>query len=317
MKKTLLLIATLTATGMATAGPIDFSKVSAQSNWVVHADMEALRKSKVGAFIISKAKENPESAKGINMLKVVFGLDVDAIKHIAAFGRGEPNKAIFTAKGGFDTERLQSMLELNESYSAKKHGDTVIHLVDQNTAEQKAIAFTAKDELVGSNTTGFTQHQVDVINGKSPSLENTGIYQAITTALPHPILVGAANVKGVAEFSKPVKGPEAVIIQKTNAIGLAVSESNGMLMAVVLLEAYDEETAVHVENIARGFTSLLALGGDIEPELAELLSKTKTKVARKGRTVSIKVGIDVEVVTELIAREMAKQQDNSEAPKEF
>lgn len=81
-----------------------------------------------------------------------------------------------------------------------------------------------------------------------------------------------------------------------------------MLVAIVLLEAADDETAAHVENIARGFTSLLALGSDIDPDLAELLSKTKTKVSREGKTVSVKLGIEVKVAKEIIGQGMAKKQ---------
>ena len=294
------------------AEPIDFSKISSQANWLIHADVKALKKSQLGAFIISQAKANPETAKKINMLKVVFGLDVEAIEHIAISGRGEANKGIFTAKGGFDTERLQAMLVLNETYVAKKHGDTEIHLIDQDTPEPKAIAFTGNNELVASNLTKFTEHGIDVIKGKAPSLENTGIYQAITSVFPRPILLGAANVKGIAEFNKPVHGPEALLFQKTNAIGVAVFESGGMLMTVTLLQAYDEETAGHVENVARGFTSLLALGSDLDPGLAQLLAKTKTKVSRKGDVVSIELGIEVDAVKEVIASQMTKNKTKEE-----
>jgi len=313
MKKSFILaMAALGTVPSIQAEPIDFSKISAQANWVLPAAVEALNKSGTGSFIISKLKENPEAAKGIAMLNVVFGLDVDAIEHVAIFGRGEANKGILTAKGGFDAERLEAMLAANASYVAKKHGDTVIHLIDQGTAHPKAIAFTGKDEMVASNVTKFTEHGIEVINGKEASLQKKGIYHAITNALPHPMLVGAMNVKGVAEFNKRVQGPEAVLIQKTDAIGIAVSETGGMIMVATLLQAYDEETAVHVENVARGLTSLLALGSDIDPDLAALLSRTKTKVSRKGKIISIELGIEVDTVKEVIASEMAKNKITKE-----
>ncbi len=308
MKKiSLLVMAALGATGTVHAAKLDYSKVSAQANWLAHADFDALRKSTVGAFIIAKLKEDPEAAKGIASLKAFFGLDVDALSSFTASGRGEPKKGILSLKGGFDAERLQAMVELNESYSAQKHGGTVIHLIDKHTGDPKALAFTAKDEVVGSTSAGYTKHGLDVANGKAPSLEPKGIHKALVNVLPHPVLTVTADVKGVAELNKPQGGPEAVIIQKTDAIGLVVGETGGMLMAVAVLEAADEETAVHVENIARGFTSLLALGGDIDPELAELLAKTKTSVARAGSTVQVKLGIDTKVVKEQIAKEMAKK----------
>ncbi|MFP6901506.1 MAG: hypothetical protein VCA36_11220 [Opitutales bacterium] len=313
MKKTILLaMAALGATGLSRAAPIDFSKVSAESNWVAHADFEALRKSVVGSFIITKAKEDPKTAKGITAMKAFFGFDLDALSNFTAYGRGEPNKAIFTAKGGFDSARLQAMLELNESYVAKMHGDTVIHLIDQDKDDPKAIAFTAKDELLGTPSASFTKHALDVAHGKEPSLKPKAIHKALSNLMPHPVLMAAVDVKGVAEFNKVSEGPEAVIIQKARAIGLVVGETGGMLIAIALLEAADEETATHVENIARGFTSLLALGSDIDPGLAELLAKTKTKVSREGNTVSVKLGIEVEVAKAIISQGIAKKQASSE-----
>jgi hypothetical protein len=303
----LLAMAALVATVTSHATPIDFSKVSAQSNWVAHADLDALRKSVVGSFLLAKIKDDPEAAKGIAMLQAVFGLDVDAISSFTAYGRGEADKGIISVKGGFDAQRLLPMLELNETYVAKKHGDTVIHLIDQKKGDPKAVAFTAKDELLASSTSSYTEHGLDVINRKKPSLKPHGIHKTLAGAFSHPVLTVAIDVKGVAEFNKPPKGPEAVIIQKTDALGLALGESNGMLMTAIILEAADEATAKHVENIARGFTSLLALGADIEPELAELLAQTKTQVSRKGQIVSVKLGIDIKTVKETINKEMNKK----------
>ena len=89
-----------------------------------------------------------------------------------------------------------------------------------------------------------------------------------------------------------------------------VGEQGDMLMASAVLQTADEATAKHVENIARGFTSLLALGADMEPELAELMAKTKTKVSRKGQIVSVKLGIDIKTVKETITKEMDKKRAN-------
>ncbi len=309
MKKSILLAMTaLGAAGTVHAAKIDFSKISAQANWVAHADFDALRKSEAGAFIIAQAKKTPETAKGITTLKAIFGIDLDALSHFTAYGRGEPNKGIFSLKGGFDAERLQAMVELNESYSAQKHSGTVVHLFDKHKDDPKAVAFTAKDEILGSPSTGYTKHGLDVTSGKAPSLEPKGIHKSLSGLIPYPILLASVDVKGVAEFNKVAEGPEAVIIQKANSIGLVVGESDGMLMAGALLETADEETATHVENIARGFTSLLALGSDVEPQLAELLAKTRTSVSRKGRLVIVKLGIQNEIVKETIAREMKKKQ---------
>lgn len=315
MKNTFLLaMAFLGLVGTVHAKPIDFSKVSAESNWVIHADLEALRKSEVGSFIIAKAKQDPEIAKGINSLKVIFGLDIDALSSLTAYGRGEPKKGIISAQGGIDAERLQALVALNQSYSSEKHGDTVIHIFDKHTGDAKAAAFTAKDALMLSPSAGFTKHGLDVASGKAPALEPKGIYQVVSSALPRPILMAAVNIKGIAEFIKAADGPEAAIIQKANAIGLVVGETGDKLMAAVILEASDEETASHVENVVRGFTSLLSLGADMEPDLAELLAKTKTSVTRDGRIVSVKLGIDNDIVKGTIAREMAKKQANQARP---
>ena len=221
MKKSILLAMTaLGAAGTVHAAKIDFSKISAQANWVAHADFDALRTSEVGAFIIAQAKKTPEAAKGIATLKAIFGIDLDALSHFTAYGRGEPNKGIFSLKGGFDAERLQAMIELNESYSAQKHSGTVIHLFDKHQDDPKAVAFTAKDEIVGSPSSGHTKHGLDVTAGKAPSLEPKGIHKSLSGLIPYPIVLASVDVKGVAEFNKVAEGPEAVIIQKANSIGL-------------------------------------------------------------------------------------------------
>jgi hypothetical protein len=95
-----------------------------------------------------------------------------------------------------------------------------------------------------------------------------------------------------------------------------MGESGNSMRMAMALRASDEETAVHLENVMRGASSMLALGADvgIDPQLDEILPKMKTSVTRKKRNVGLMVEIDTALVLAKITEEMEKKISKKENP---
>ena len=97
------------------------------------------------------------------------------------------------------------------------------------------------------------------------------------------------------------------MLKKASAIGLAVGEVDGEVRIAAVMKAADEATAGHLENVLRGAASLMTLGADLDPKVAELATAIKTHVSREGSHVRIYLGVSADLVKEAMAKEIAKK----------
>ena len=94
------------------------------------------------------------------------------------------------------------------------------------------------------------------------------------------------------------------MVKKVSAAGMAMGETAGELKVVAIVKTDNEETAIQLENMARGMMAMVGLGKESKPFLAEILESQK--VVRKGNDVRMEVGLAIETIKELIEREMEK-----------
>ena len=291
------------ATGAAQLhpAPLDLGKVSAKSNFVAHLDFEAARDTSIGKFLLAEIKKDPTVERQLAGVKAAFGLDLEGLGQLTVYGRGEKDKGIAVASGGFNVQQLEGFLSLSDNLETSKYKGGTIYATNDGAA-----AIVGKDTVVAGSGVDFVKHGLDVLAGSQTSLGENRILEELAKAVPSPVASATANLLGIAEFS-PVSGPEAAILKKADLIGLSIGEAEGQVRAAAVLQAADEETAKHLENVLRGLTSLISLGADLDPEIAELAAKVKTYVGRDGRFVRAYLGISAELVMEKLAEEIAKK----------
>ena len=289
------------AGGHLNAASLDLGKVSAQSNWVVHLDFEGLLKTEVGKFLLAEIKKDPKAQRQLAGIKAAFGVDIEGLGNLTAFGRGENDKGIAIASGGFNAKQLEGFVALNENFKSSNYNGKTIYAEDK-----KAFAIVNENTVVAGPGNEFVKHGLDVLAGKQASMKANGLLNELAKAIPYPVAVGIADLKGIAEFNPPKKAPEAAILKKANALGLAIGEVDGQVRVAAVLKAADETTAGHLENVLRGGASLLVLGADLDPNVAELASTVKTHVARDGSHVRVYLGVSANLVKKQLAEEMAK-----------
>ena len=109
------------AGGHLNAASLDLGKVSAQSNWVVHLDFEGLLKTEVGKFLLAEIKKDPKAQRQLAGIKAAFGVDIEGLGNLTAFGRGENDKGIAIASGGFNAKQLEGFVALNENVKSSNY----------------------------------------------------------------------------------------------------------------------------------------------------------------------------------------------------
>ncbi len=288
--------------GHLSAGPLELGKVSAQANWMVHVDFESLLKTDVGQFLLAEIKKQPNARRQLAGIKAAFGVDIDGLGNLTAYGRGENEKGIAIASGGFNAKQLEGFIALNEEIEASNHAGKTIY-----SENEKAFAIIGEDTIVAGTGADYVKHGIDVMDGKEPSREADKILNELAKAIPYPVAQGIADLKGIMKFNPPMKAPEAAMLKKASAIGLSVGEVDGEVRVAAVMKTADESTAGHLENVLRGAASLMTLGSDLDPKVAELASAIKTHVSREGSHVRIYLGVSADLVKEEMAKEMAKK----------
>lgn len=290
------------------AAALDLGKVSAKSNFVAHLDFEAARQTSIGKFLLAEIKKDPKVERQLAGVKAAFGLDLEGLGQITVYGRGEKDKGIAVASGGFNVQQLEGFLSLSDKVETSKHEGVTIYATGDGAA-----AIVGKDTVVAGSGADYVKHGLDVLSGSQPSLGENRLLEELAKAVPSPVASATANLRGIAEFN-PVKGPEAAILKKADLLGLSIGETEGQVRGAAVLRAADEETAQHLENVLRGLTSLISLGADLDPKVAELAKQVKTYVGRDGRFVRAYIGISAELVTQKLAEEIAKKKARRAQP---
>ena len=121
--------------------------------------------------------------------------------------------------------------------------------------------------------------------------------------------VRVPEVLAIMREGKPISAPEAAIMKKADLMGFALSEKGSTMRMVMAVQAENEETAEHLENVLRGGSSLLALGAgmDIDPDLNEILPFVQTAVSREKRIVGLELTMESAFLIEKMMAEIQKK----------
>lgn len=125
MKKLLILLSTLliAVTETSFGNQPDMEKIPQNANWVAHVNFETFRSSEVGSFVLKEILKLPQMKQKLDGLKIGFGVDIDQLGFVTAYGSGAKNEGVIFAKGGFNTKQLEGFASLNEKVEIKSIQD--------------------------------------------------------------------------------------------------------------------------------------------------------------------------------------------------
>jgi hypothetical protein len=288
--------------GHLSAAPLELDNVSAQANWMIHVDFEGLLKTDVGQFVLAEIKKQPNAQRQLAGIKAAFGVDIEGLGNLTAFGRGDNERGIAIVSGGFNAKQLEGFVALNEKIESSTYAGKTIY-----AENRKAFVIIDEDTIVAGTGKDYVKHGIDVIAGKQPSRDASKLLNELAKAIPYPVAQGIADLSEIMKFNPPKKALEAAMLKKASAIGLAIGEVDGEVRVAAVMKAADEATAGHLENVLRGAASLITLGTDLDPKVAELATAIKTHVSREGSHVRIYLGVSASLVKEAMVKEMAKK----------
>jgi len=287
------------------ASPPNFKQVSKQANWVAHIDFQSILKSKIGSHVFSEIKKDPNVAQQIAGFKAALGIDIENLGSATAYGSGKEDEAVVLAKGGINSSQIEGFASLNENVQVQKKGNRTLY-----SFKKGALCKLGPDSVIMGSNMKLLGHGLDVLSGKSPAQSEKRMTSLLTEMVDKPMALMTMHLTKVkAEQERSMTVPQAALLRKGDLMGFALGESGQSMRMAMVMQAENEETAVHLENVLRGASSLMALGTDIQiqPELDEILPKMKSSVSRSKKNVGMMIEIETDLLLEKISEEMQRR----------
>jgi hypothetical protein len=318
MKKLLILLSTLliAVTETSFGNQPDMEKIPQNANWVAHVNFETFRSSEVGSFVLKEILKLPQMKQKLNGLKIGFGVDIDQLGFVTAYGSGAKNEGVIFAKGGFNTKQLEGFASLNEKVEIKT-------VKGQKIYSSPKVAFSplGPDSMIAATKEELHKAGLNARLGNNKKQKNNPILDRLNELVKKPIATITAQIPKVRKMEKPLKSispTEQAIMEKLDWAGLSLGESGASIQIACVMNTEDIKTAEHMENILRGVSSLLSLSTEIEPlfqndpKLNKIMHHIKTSVSRKSRIVGMELEMDTAFLFEMIEQEMAKKRKGKE-----
>ena len=313
MKKLLPLLSILLVPimGLASQKQIGQEKIPPSANWIAHLDFEAFRTSKIGALVLEEIRKFPQMKQKLTGLRNAFGVNVDQLGFMTAYGSGKKNEGVVYANAGFNTKQLEGFASLNEKIEIKTVKGQKIY-----SAPKGAFSPLGPDSMMAATNEELLKAGLNARLGSNKKKKNNPILDRLNELVKKPIATITAQIPEVRKMEKPgksISATEQAIMEKLDWAGLALGESEASIQITCVMNTENIETAEHMENILRGVSSLLSMSTEIEPlfqndpKLNKIIPHIKTSVSRKNQIVGMQLEIDTSVMVKIIEEEMAKK----------
>lgn len=307
MKKLLMVIVTsvLVVEGSVLAGPLVIEQVSGSASWVVHANQQQFRKTKIGQLIRTEMVNLGIEENLTNFATIFSFHPLDDVRDVTLYGTGnDREKAVVLIDGFFDKEKILSLLRMNPEYKDTKYGKIVLHQwIDENQKDpnnKMMYGCFYKDNLVIMSA-GFdaVKLAVDVLNGSAKNAAGSMFNQPALDAKGAFIQAAGKRVGEMLE-------QDAAAFRQADQIGLAIGEVEGKFYIDCRLTAKSEEAANAITQMLEGILAFISMPNQEQQILAELAKKIKINCEVK--TVKVRFESEPEVVVQFLKEEWQKNQ---------
>jgi len=284
----------------ALASPLQNQQVAADAKWLVHVDVDKLRSTTVGAYVIKQVLQTK-----LESLKSQFDLDVDLnkISSLTAYGNGYQTKPDFNGVVLINTD-LDLQKALDAAIEKISQGSSNTPAAIQKTQEGKVTTYSMKDNLVASFQPGkpvivgksldSVQKARDVLSGASANLASTKTFSEFPASQKAYFFLAAADIsKLTGEFSgRPgeddAANPKAKILKLAEGGRVVLGENADQLFLEVSLKARTAELVTQMQQVIQGMIALASLSQPDNQDLQQLAQSAK--VSTDGNIVSLKLG---------------------------
>lgn len=286
MKALFAALATVLGVGtLAQAEPLELGQVSADANWLVHVDFDALRAAKTAQSIHQKWLNSDPVKQRLKAIRQTIGMDpLEDFRSVTFYGsRLTRLKGVVIVRAKLDRQRLLDLLSLEPSHQVSSYGSHELHTWIQHkaVAKQQTVAgsFHGSETLVLGQDPAEVKTALDVLDGKAPKLAGSDSLLA-EDAPPGTVL--QVRAIGLAEADLDVRSP---LLRQSDLLSLVVGEYEGEVFARARLVAKTAKAADQIRAVVDGFLAVASLGANEDENLRQVLDAMK--VTKEEKTVTV------------------------------
>jgi len=284
--------------------PLSLEQVADDANWLMHMDFDSARASQIGSFIMDEIESKSEAVERMAEVKASYGVDPKGFSGLTMFGTGEHKKGTAIMSGGLDPEKMTAFARKNDTFETIRVGKNEIHSLNQDSRHPMAFATLKNGVIVGGPDADYVRQGIKLAKGKGASRGPIALLGDLRQIVEDPGFIAYVDVaKASAHHDLDRHGMG--MAKKVKSMGMVIGEADGLLKMVAIVVVEDEETATQMEGMANGMMAMAALGKDSKHRLANLLKSQS--VTRAGNTVTLQVGLAIDVIEDHIEKEMRKR----------
>jgi len=254
--RTNTILCLLALAGPLRAGELAPAQVPASAQWLLHADIDAMRGSDTGKAIFSKIEA--EHGDQLRAFKRMFSLHpLTDLHDVTLYGDGKKDHAVVLIDGTFDRVHMEEVIKGADNHATENHADFNIHTWTDKGATQHA-AFASDALLIFSRQDDLLRSALDVVKANA-SVEADPFFAATNGA---PLVAAKATLAGIE-----MPADAARILKMASGLHVTLSENAGRFTVRAGVEAAD---AAAGDRLRRMLDGVIAFAEVADPKLGGL-----------------------------------------------
>ncbi|HEX5244094.1 MAG TPA: hypothetical protein VFW23_12590 [Tepidisphaeraceae bacterium] len=243
------------------AGPLNAHWVSADAKWLVHVDLDAGLRSKVGQAALDWALANPDLKEAFTRAQATLGMKLPSDIHdVTLYGRSFGPDGVVIVHAELNRDKLMSLLQSTKNLkSSDLRGRTIYTWEEESPKDQVDASHTSAGALIDDSSVVLGRDKesivaaLDVIDGKQPALDSGSL-------LAQPAPPGTIGFIAAIDLESVANGPDrSPLFQKCREGLLAVGEHNEQAFMHAEVTAQSAESAQQLVGVLRGLQALAQL----------------------------------------------------------
>jgi len=297
----------------AMAAPLQKSAIGPGADWVVHADIEAVRNSTIGKLVLGELKAQGIEEKMQSFASIFSFNPLTDVRNVTLYGKGKDrNSAVAIVDGQFDAQKLLSIVRLNPQFQETPYQNVTLyqwHNEDKKGGpgelmygfirEGRGVVISigldtlkqAADNLKGSGAGTSTG-----LAGQVPSAESGTFFQIVAT--------GVGNLAG--------DDPKAAILKQADLFTAGAGEAGDKAFIGLRLRGQSPDVADNVMKMVQGVVAMAQMAAQEQPKLSELAKNVN--VTRDDKTVQVRFEAASQSIFAFLKEQWQKKQQQQQTP---
>ncbi|MDH3582865.1 MAG: hypothetical protein OER86_01475 [Phycisphaerae bacterium] len=289
----------------AAARPLDAAQVAGGARWMVHVDIDELKRNPVVADVKQRLLQQPQVRTGLDAILALTGFDARQGLHgVTVYGNQfTPNAGVAILDIELDPQRTAAALAANPGYSRLKHGEHVIHRWPENQASSVKSGKTAHAVFYGPRTVVFSHRgqdlraAIDVLAGAGGNLAANK--DRVPARIPEGTIL-YATAEGLGEALGPqVRSP---LFKRAHSLTFTLRQGEQGLDARADIDFLEgsEEIAGNVVLMLGGLQAMARIQLANHPDLQTLIDAVIAN--KQGSRVLVDASLSNEQLAALVAK---------------